>query len=87
MKRTHFYYPGLIDERKRMLDERQTSVAGPLRIVSNAETLHFCPKRDIVHTDERPCANRALEMPSRIGDRLFYRDGRVEQINPTGAPA
>jgi hypothetical protein len=80
MKRTHFYYPGLIDERKRMLDERQTSVAGPLRIVSNAETLHFCPQRDIVHTDVRPGANHALAMPSRVGNRLHYRDGRVVEV-------
>lgn len=34
--------------------------------------------------DGRPGANDALACPSRVGQRLFYRDGRVERI---GGPA
>lgn len=38
-------------------------------------------QRDVYHpgwTSLRPGANAALEIPSRVGNRLHYRDGRVE---------
>jgi hypothetical protein len=80
MNGPNFYYPGLIEERARMLRERQTTVAAPIRIVSNTTGKHFCPQRDIVHTAERPGADRALQLPSRVGNRLHYRDGRVVEV-------
>jgi hypothetical protein len=56
------------------------SVAGPLRITSMAQPDNFSPARDLVHPAERRGADKALALPSRFGDKLHYRDGRVVAV-------
>ena len=38
---------------------------------------NYDPSRDVNATAARPGADNALAIPSRYGDRLHYRDGRV----------
>lgn len=40
----------------------------------------YDPANDLVAPAARPGADTALSIPSRDGDRLHYRDGRVATI-------
>lgn len=52
------------------------NVAAPRRInVMSGD--YACPE---LRTDLPPARMAAFSMPSRMGDKLFYRDGRVEVV-------
>ena len=80
--------PGLVEERKRMFAERARKKASgtqaeALRRVTNssmpaAEGGYTCP--DLVAPSVRPGADDALQVPSRYGNRLHYRDGRKVEL-------
>jgi hypothetical protein len=52
------------------------NVAAPRRINVMAGD-YACPE---LRTDLPPARMAAFRMPSRMGDKLFYRDGRVEVV-------
>jgi hypothetical protein len=39
----------------------------------------YNPRSDLL-TTVRPGADEAMQLPSRIGNRLFYRDGTIKEI-------
>ena len=53
------------------------TVPGPLRIHGMGQAGNFDPARDLDHPAARRGADKALKLPSRFGDKLHYRDGRV----------
>lgn len=50
----------------------------PARTLTNAGSRQVYDGAELRPYQGRPGANDALAMPSRIADRLFYRDGRQE---------
>lgn len=77
--------PGLVEERKRMFTARANGKAyKPTRITNSSmpnddSEGYKCP--DLVAPSIRPGADNALAIPSRYGDRLHYRNGRVVFIS------
>lgn len=73
--------PGLVEERKRMLAARTAGkVYRPTRVTNSSMPNddaegYKCP--DLIAPAVRPGADDALQIPSRYGSRLHYRDGRV----------
>jgi hypothetical protein len=56
-----------------------TSIAGPVRIC-NASTAGSYSYNSSIQAP-RPGADNCLVKPSRVGDRLVHRDGRVTDLN------
>lgn len=52
-------------------------VAGPVRFGSMSTDRQYNPGKDMLAPAARAGADAALAIPSRHGDRLHYRDGRV----------
>lgn len=59
------------------------NVAGPVRYGSMSTAGLYNPCKDMLAPATRPGAEVALTIPSRCGDRLHYRDGRVAFITPS----
>ena len=57
-----------------------TTVAAALTITSFGNKEHYQPEKDMLAPPARRGADDGLQVPSRVGNRLYYRDGRVEQI-------
>ncbi|MBC7619110.1 MAG: hypothetical protein H7293_09005 [Candidatus Saccharibacteria bacterium] len=57
-----------------------TTVAGPISHGSMSTKGHYHPCKDMLAPAIRPGAEDALSLPSRVGDQLHYRDGRVAHI-------
>lgn len=73
--------PGLIAERKKMLEDRMRQVTLSTDRITNSAmpSGYTCP--ELIAPAIRPGADDALEIPSRYGDRLHYRNGRVVFIS------
>lgn len=69
--------------RHRPTHHSDTSVAGPIRHCAMSTDGHYHPGKDMMAPPARIGAEDALAMPSRVGDWLHYRDGRVTPINPS----
>ena len=61
--------------------KQKPSVAGPMTHVSHGQTESYSQARDLDHPADRRGSDKALSLPSRMGDKLHYRDGRVVEIN------
>jgi hypothetical protein len=58
--------------------EEKPTGASP-RANSWKEMGDYNPRSDLL-TTVRPGADEAMQLPSRIGNRLFYRDGTIKEI-------
>jgi hypothetical protein len=55
--------------------------AKPAKTVTNASTQKpYQPEKDMLAPPARRGASDALQVPSRMGNRLHYRDGRVVDL-------
>jgi len=66
---------------RRRAPKRHRAAAKPrARPINNMTTGGVYDGADLRPFDGRPGALDALEMPSRMGKRLIYRDGRTEGV-------
>lgn len=56
------------------------TVAAPLHHTTSSQRDHYEPEADMLAPPARRGANDALQVPSRMGNRLYYRDGRVVDL-------
>ena len=69
------------DGRAKAKGEKQVpAIAAPLVHTNASQTKHYQPEKDMLAPPARRGADDALRVPSRMGDKLFYRDGRVEDL-------
>lgn len=71
--------PALIVERRRMLEERGRRLAQAEPVRNTNEPGHYV-STDLTGPAVRLGADNHMALPSRVGDRLRYRDGRVQPM-------
>ncbi|MGH6627619.1 MAG: hypothetical protein ACRECD_13960 [Burkholderiaceae bacterium] len=75
-----FEYEGLKAERRRHYEARLSAAqAAPAR-VCNASSRDSYRGEELRLNAARPGCNDHLALPSRVGVRLHFRDGRVERV-------
>lgn len=73
--------PALPIKKIRKFGPAKTAAVVPKPVLSHRPP-YLCP--ELYVASSRPGAMTAFECPSRIGSRLFYRDGRVEDVDHRG---
>jgi hypothetical protein len=56
------------------------TVAAPMHHTTSSQRDRYEPSADMLAPPARRGANDALQVPSRMGNRLHYRDGRVVEV-------
>lgn len=58
-----------------------TAPAAPKTHTTSSQSEPYKPEKDMLAPPARHGASDALQVPSRMGNRLHYRDGRVMELS------
>ena len=75
--------PALVVERRRMLEARLRAAQAdgrPIRTSTRNEYEQYYSGLELAEPAVRSGADNHMELPSRRGDWLYYRDGRVVDV-------
>ena len=68
-------------------DSYGTSTAGPRHAVAGSTQGSYSTAKHSPSTATRPGANAALQLPSRMGEHLIYRDGSTKPFTKPTTPS